>query len=205
MTDFLSRLAGRSIGIERVAEPVIPAMLLPASPSATPGDSGDHGRAVAAYKTPAMSRIVRPESTPIRGDRSTSIPEDRSTPERTIANPPASIRSATQGRTDGPPPQGPERTLPSPAEREHAAPAPSEWEHTLSIIEPPRAAKAKNEAARNRFTAETEAPPTIQVTIGRVEVRAEFPSPRQMPAAAAAKRSALSLDDYLKQRSEGRR
>ena len=44
---------------------------------------------------------------------------------------------------------------------------------------------------------------TINVTIGRVDVRAVFSS--QAPKAPARASSTSSLDDYLKQRSEGRR
>jgi len=44
---------------------------------------------------------------------------------------------------------------------------------------------------------------TINVTIGRVDVRAVFSS--QAPKAPARHATANSLDDYLKQRSEGRR
>ena len=44
---------------------------------------------------------------------------------------------------------------------------------------------------------------TINVTIGRVDVRAVFST--QAPKAPARASSASSLDDYLKQRSEGRR
>ena len=57
-------------------------------------------------------------------------------------------------------------------------------------------------AAASMPTAKTE-PPTIQVTIGRVEVRAIAPppSPRQPPQPSVPK---LSLEDYLKSRSGGR-
>lgn len=44
---------------------------------------------------------------------------------------------------------------------------------------------------------------TINVTIGRVDVRAVFSS--QAPKASVRSSSTTSLDDYLKQRSEGRR
>jgi hypothetical protein len=46
--------------------------------------------------------------------------------------------------------------------------------------------------------------PTINVTIGRVDVRAVFPQP-QAPPARRAHPAPMSLDDYLKQRSEGRK
>jgi len=45
-------------------------------------------------------------------------------------------------------------------------------------------------------------PPTIQVTIGRIDVRAQAPERQQLhpPPARTRPRPALSLDDYLKQR-----
>jgi hypothetical protein len=50
------------------------------------------------------------------------------------------------------------------------------------------------------------APPIVRVTIGRIEVRAELSSPKPRSASAPrAKSAAISLDDYLKQRGEGRR
>ncbi len=49
-------------------------------------------------------------------------------------------------------------------------------------------------------------PPVIRVTIGRIEVRAVFPPAAAAPAAARKTVAAvLSLDDYLKQRSNGQR
>jgi hypothetical protein len=48
--------------------------------------------------------------------------------------------------------------------------------------------------------------PVIRVTIGRVEVRAQFPPPTASPAPVKPKRtSILSLEEYAKQRREGRR
>ena len=50
-----------------------------------------------------------------------------------------------------------------------------------------------------------EPPQTISVTIGRVDVRAVFPQPPAARVSNAQKPAAMSLDEYLKQRSEGRR
>jgi hypothetical protein len=48
--------------------------------------------------------------------------------------------------------------------------------------------------------------PTIQVTIGRIEVRAvTMPPPPQAPRSRKKSQPSLSLDDYLKQRSGGQR
>ncbi len=49
------------------------------------------------------------------------------------------------------------------------------------------------------------AAPIVRVTIGRVEVRAQFPSAPSVPVARRPRPPALSLEDYLKQRSGGKR
>jgi len=46
----------------------------------------------------------------------------------------------------------------------------------------------------------------IRVTIGRIDVRAEFPTPVSHDATARkVQSSTLSLDEYLQQRIEGKR
>ena len=50
-----------------------------------------------------------------------------------------------------------------------------------------------------------ETPETVVVTIGRVDVRAIFAPPQAAPRAARTQPQPLSLDEYLKQRNEGRR
>ena len=50
-----------------------------------------------------------------------------------------------------------------------------------------------------------EAPEAVAVTIGRVDVRAVFPSSPAAPRSNRVQQQAMSLDEYLKQRSEGRR
>lgn len=49
------------------------------------------------------------------------------------------------------------------------------------------------------------ASPTIKVTIGRIDVRAVMPAQPAPRPAPAPRKSALSLDEYLKRRSGGRR
>lgn len=48
-------------------------------------------------------------------------------------------------------------------------------------------------------------PPTIKVTIGRIEVRAVSTPPAQAPRQRRKQQPSLSLDDYLKQRAGGQR
>ena len=65
----------------------------------------------------------------------------------------------------------------------------------------------RNASSANALVANaTPEGPVIRVTIGRVDVRAQFssPAPASTPA-RHARPAALSLDEYLKQRSEGRR
>jgi hypothetical protein len=47
------------------------------------------------------------------------------------------------------------------------------------------------------------APPPVQVSIGRVDVRAVFEPPAQEPAPAPSAEPAVSLDDYLQRRDAG--
>jgi hypothetical protein len=64
--------------------------------------------------------------------------------------------------------------------------------------------------ATRRAFAETmrtnDAPPAINVTIGRIDVRAVFSQPSPPPRARRSERpAAMSLGEYLKQRNEGHR
>ncbi len=63
-------------------------------------------------------------------------------------------------------------------------------------------------SARNAGTQAStpaEAPEAVVVTIGRVDVRAVFPTPPAAPRSNGVQQKTMSLDEYLKQRSEGRR
>lgn len=63
---------------------------------------------------------------------------------------------------------------------------------------------APSSVSRSAMSApEVSTPPPIQVTIGRIEVRATAQAPASKPASAAAK-PALSLEQYLQQRAGGR-
>ena len=61
--------------------------------------------------------------------------------------------------------------------------------------------------ARSRMPA-TDSPaaaPVIHVSIGRVEVRAEFPAPAPRPNPRQPQAPKLSIEEYARQRSEGKR
>jgi len=67
---------------------------------------------------------------------------------------------------------------------------------------PPRLASPRA-GVRAEAGASPVAEPTIRVTIGRIEVRATAPAPPPVPAARPAG-PRLTLEEYLRRRSEGR-
>lgn len=70
--------------------------------------------------------------------------------------------------------------------------------------EPPGLSEAGNPPGLERHPDSPSPPPSIRITIGRIDVRAVSPSP---PSArpSMSPRPQLTLDDYLRQRNEGRR
>ena len=109
-----------------------------------------------------------------------------------------------------PAPEAPKPTPPNPRLRE-PEPAPVPKEISVPTTPPlivPRAVTRIEPAPVLKPVAippviQSEPTETINVTIGRVDVRAVFSS--QAPKAPVRSSSTTSLDDYLKQRSEGRR
>jgi hypothetical protein len=83
-------------------------------------------------------------------------------------------------------------------------------------LKPAEAVSAMAAPAIERFTtrpalvtpvdAPSNAPPVIRVTIGRIEVRAIMaPAAPPQPSSRKTAAGTLSLEEYLKQRSEGKR
>lgn len=68
-----------------------------------------------------------------------------------------------------------------------------------------RSARSEVDWSQHRAQRSTPHESPINITIGRVEVRAIMPAPPARRAVPAKPRATLSLDDYLKQRNRGRR
>jgi hypothetical protein len=95
---------------------------------------------------------------------------------------------------------GAEPTVPRVVNRDERSLA-EDQRRPLLVPEPPTASPI---APRSPNVAEeVQATPTIRVSIGRVEVRAVLPEPRERRTPAARPRPTVSLDDYLK-RDRGR-
>ena len=74
--------------------------------------------------------------------------------------------------------------------------------HAIRPPVAPRSAAARNPEARQSSSPNNS---TIEVTIGRVEVRAVFPEPPARRAPPPRSRPTVSLDDYLNPRHRGKR
>jgi hypothetical protein len=236
VTNFLDRLAGRTLGITPVVQPIVPPMTSavtrpdsvgtaeapveiaraeseiagPDAPEAAAPPSSPHYDAELAerWPLPFHRRPTVPEQIPfralspvepvsvaatvtafptqVRGKQSElSVREDEHRTENQAAT---MVRS--EARIDGGEPM---RGTVAPLLRQVLEPA-------LQVTPGPVPLNGRI----NSFPAPTA--PMIRVTIGRVDVRAEFPpsAPPRPPARSKAA-SPLSLEEYSRQRSEGRR
>jgi hypothetical protein len=201
MSDFLSRLAGRSMGVEAVVRPAIPAMTAPSGArepglveqemfaEAAPVDAAeDRVAAVAEEQSPQRREAV---SAPVTGMMTTElVAAPRGEASAVPLKIPVERESESRSREEDA--EAAERTIPSWREQRPEAAA--------SVRAIPATARAEE-----RREAAAEAAPIVRVTIGRVEVRAELSAGKTRMAAPAKKSPSVSLDDYLKQRAEGRR
>lgn len=157
-----------------------------------PGTSAIESRLTSASPTVLIERIVQPDRYP---QQPTPRVEWR---ERLIESPPLEGNSVTPPPAPQPP-AAPQSRNPADSAAAPGMPqrvVPQQTRLALRPVSLPPVAPAAS--------TKPSAAPTIQVTIGRIEVRATHPSPAA-PKKAPSKPAAMSLEDYLKQRSEGRR
>jgi hypothetical protein len=226
-------LATRGLGQAPALQPRLPSLFepLPAilhAPVIDPPLAPQDRRPVATpASTPAVERQLQQSPAPslapspakvlvlASGERIAPISSRKEPPS--LAPPPNAAAAAVAGRRD----QGPRPAASSSPPRigELAPPLP----HHAPIARLPTPAQAAA-VIRPRVTAivapaapvqladETEpraaeptSPPSIQVRIGRVEVRAVLPPASNVRRPAELSKPALSLEEYLKQRSARRR
>jgi hypothetical protein len=157
-----------------------------------PGTSATESRLAGAGSTVLIERIVRPDRYP---QQPTPKVEWR---ERLIQSPPVEGNSVTQPPAPQPP-AAPPSLKPADSVAAPGTPqaiVPQQVRLAPSPISLPSVAPAAS--------ARPLAGPTIQITIGRIEVRATPPSPAT-PKKVSSKPVAMSLEEYLKQRNEERR
>jgi hypothetical protein len=210
MSDFLSRLAGRSMGLAPVVQPAIPAITSPVPRNGSlPEDesfreASDELIETASPVSPSLSAAHDGiPQTPANAPFAPSLTQRH----RDVVTGPATENLLNAGRA--PLESALDATLLQPGPtRDHTARASlthPAWDRTFREATPSHPPESAPERTDRRSLSPT-ASPVVRVTIGRVEVRAEFASPKVRQAAAPQpKPAAISLDDYLKQRSEGRR
>lgn len=217
MSDYLSRLVDRALGLAPQLEPLIAPIH---APSSTPvfEENGE-------ISTPDMPGIA-PKLPPDAGDPS---PVQASARDATH---PAPLRPLPASRPTGVAPvnrepssrtaTGKGATLPASAERKPATTAETITESPRSLVSPNEMAAAPHQpprvAIQPRIVAapvpvqppvpasqRPPAAPAVRVTIGRVEVRAVFP-PAPAPAPVRRERPeprGKSLEEYLSGRRSG--
>lgn len=177
------------------------AVLLGSTPSGPAADQQQPGSADASE--PLSHEIATRQSDPRQAAgpeaNQFSVLANRQTPS--IAQASRLTRQALVTRAVG--------SLPAPPAAENQRPVadlPSpEIRSTLPAIRPPMAPRLANPRNPEIVSpAAASSSPAIQVSIGRVEVRAVFPEPA--PSAPAPRpRSTVSLDEYLNQPARGKR
>ena len=98
------------------------------------------------------------------------------------------------------------RVVPTTTDHEQSEPSlrtPSTAAIPAQVAPPSRFSQSRSLNAQP--SAPGDAVETVVVTIGRVDVRAIFPAPQAARRATRTQPQPLSLDEYLKQRNEGRR
>lgn len=230
MSDFLTRMAQRSLGAAPLIAPRLPGLFAPVEESSP----SNVANAIAATEEAPVSTLASlPLQSRTKGSADPASNEPRANidtpqhfhaPEAAIAPAPAAHTGNTQSRIEAtliplvdtaqtntqttaplvapvaPVASDADASLkPSKALRDMPATAPEQWSPLL----PQRNAEHVAPFAALADTpvgAETGTPPapTVHITIGRVEVRANIATPPAAPRPRAVSKPAQSLGDYLK-------
>ena len=209
MGDFFTRLAERTLGLAPVVQPDLMPLFPPLAESEVVSDA-----------LPGFEPILERGTTPA----SKAAPKDGDSISRNIVTTETSPRaqevpqSSKQDWQSEPPTREPStdesptaltRRVQSAVEIESSHRNP---EFTTGQRTPPAEIRQLHSASSvvaqtNPSEAKPAATPTIQISIGRVEIRAVTPAPALGSQRPAERRGVprLSLEEYLRQRNEGRR
>lgn len=209
MADFFTRVAERTLGLTPAVKPDLPSVFTPAAPveitqetispqlkAATPHVSTEDPAPRRPNEESAFQSIASRRHNPasLQFTHEPGVVESRSsTPESTAPSVPAKVLS---------------RDLPFSLEQREPESAAAEDSPAFETIQQAIATRPATSAASNMKTIvdNSHAPaPTIQVTIGRVEVRANMTPPPARKTPEKKQSPHLSLDQYLRERNGGRR
>jgi hypothetical protein len=222
MSDFLTRLAGRVLGTEPVARPLV---LSTFTPAAEPERTEAFAEPVESRRGNEMDEAEPEVKSEARPDNFATLPQISATIPRqdplldAVARPNAKTEPAAPIRlrarsTPAPAPiqrTNPKVLLPNSVPQRDAVRTPQtaamEVAQSIPVSPPSPPSERPSPQIPPIPTPQIapEQPQVIRVTIGRVDVRAEFPAPATPSATRRSMAPTLSLDDYLKERNEGKR
>jgi hypothetical protein len=230
MSDFLARLAGRALGTVPVAQPLISSTFAPVPEQEGIGAVSEFKEAPVGIEGDKVAPRAAPEEPPVRMQSRITLPRSDRPSSRLeqlvnvgeIQNVEAAGTAQSVPRAPKPAPRAaglaattdrkaaPANTVPdSHSQGEQARETvPSRGDAvSRTIVNTVPAARYSNDKAARAAPSNVSKPPApiIRVTIGRVDVRAEFPARATPAAPRKVEAPSLSLEDYLKQRKEGKR
>jgi len=215
MSDYLSRLAARTVNIAQPVQPRTPSRFEPGNALGYPHSSEWQRGAEAHEQAPVQTGTLRASHI----DNASS-----ERPRQTVRPMPLAVVNEPEpyrGKHVLPDTQLITRDMPAAPERPVNDLSPTAWSSGIPS-EFPSIAKAVSSkpivsatasargiaplSDRIAVAGEPQSSPTINVTIGRIEVRAMMPATQPMQRAQPMRAyEPLSLSEYLKQRGEGRR
>lgn len=170
----------------------------------------DHAM-IPAAPAPAAAETARPPRARDRDDTRPLAASERPAPSREVSSA-ATDQVARPGQPGAQPaPLATRQPVPGRTDRDPVAPADRGRDDDAPLVPSPPVARRPSMGEGERHAALSDPlgdarreEPAVSVTIGRVEVRAVFPSP---PPARPAPRPApqLTLEEYVRQRREGLR
>ena len=229
MSDFLARLAQRSMGAAPLIAPRLPSLFAPVDESPT-GNVADTTVTDSARISPLAAPPFQSYTT-ARTDPDSREPRASVYPPQRLPAPEVALKQAPAARIDSTPPHVGSPLIPlvetaqaktqgttslrvtTVASHSAASWQPSVVPHKQAMpaaaAEPwlPLLPQRRAESAAPRLAwpdsdmgADTGAspPPTVHITIGRVEVKANIAAPSAAPRPRTASKPTLSLGDYLK-------
>jgi hypothetical protein len=225
MGDFFTRLAVRTLGLAPVVQPDLMPVLLPVAESVLVSDAIPRleeslepttpiARESAPHEVDPMSRsMIITEIATSAGDMSQSLTQGW---DRPVAAP-ARGGGAVDWQLEPPNREPSAVASPMPVTQAKQNIVELDRNHLNSAYEtgePTSSAEMRQSTHASAVMAQAKpsevrptATPTIQIAIGSVEIRAVTPAPAAAPQRPAERRGnpRLSLEEYLRQRNEGRR
>lgn len=207
-SNYFDRLAARTLGTAPVSQPIVP-------PLFSPGRQGEMRPQAPQFGSEAFTSQIGGDPHPRSEHQLASTLSGRTVPGTRV---PIEPEKFTLPQPEGPSFLASSRAVQAPVtyvqeQREdhtssRAAVVPAEIvvrpdsNHSIQV---PMLQVSQQASDTHRAPSPGSAAPVIRVTIGRVDVRAQFPAAPAAPSSRPPRTLALSLEEYSKQRAGGKR